>query len=202
MRDPKASAGLVSAFPATLRDDVLAALAEVPAGPHSPHIAGAEPVRVGEELVTIPYRIYTAPLTSTALAKLPPLHQTIVACIYTRHHDGRVREAAVHPVMTSDAPWTAPFVVRLLGEYVVEIMIAIEAHADALSEPRFARFIAHNPDFFALTWRRMISHWNERYRRSYRDLSDYPGARVLARLARAAGTSRRAALRRRRSQGA
>ena len=41
--------------------------------------------------------------------------------LYSRHHDGRIRQAALQSIVRADQDWTAPFIVQLASEYVVEI---------------------------------------------------------------------------------
>ncbi len=45
----------------------------------------------------------------------------------TRHSDGRIREECLRQIVAVDRPWVAPFVVQLLGEYVIKIVEVIAA---------------------------------------------------------------------------
>lgn len=53
------------------------------------------------------------------------------AVLYTRHHDGFVRQRHVQQAIGSPHAWLVPIVVKLVGEYVIEIILAIR---DALSD--------------------------------------------------------------------
>jgi hypothetical protein len=46
-----------------------------------------------------------------------------------RHHDGFGRQRQLKTLLDADEPWTAPFIVQLLGEYVIQICRDIERFA-------------------------------------------------------------------------
>ena len=71
--------------------------------------------------------------------------------------------------------WVAPFVVQLLGEYVLEIVQLLAAHLDDLKAEPYKQFIVENPGFLSLTKQRMISYWDCYYRRQYPRPADKPG---------------------------
>ncbi|MGW0823748.1 hypothetical protein [Streptomyces sp. NPDC002845] len=83
--------------------------------------------------------------------------------------------------MASSEPWVVPFVVRLAGEYVLEILEAIGLGVPGLAAPGLAdrrlyrEFIERNPDFFARTERPMVSYWSCHYRRKYEVFGTHPG---------------------------
>ena len=45
-----------------------------------------------------------------------------VRALQTRSNDGFERQRAARDLLTEIQPWTAPFIVALIGEYVVEIL--------------------------------------------------------------------------------
>ena len=90
----------------------------------------------------------------------------------------------------SDA-WVPPFVIRLIGEYVIEILADIraglsdlEAHGTA-HRTQYATFVAADPNFMALISARVISYWNCYYRFDYPSFADYPGFQLISILRRA-----------------
>lgn len=110
--------------------------------------------------------------------------RSLALCLGTRHSDGRVREACLREVLGVDEPWVAPFVVLLLGEYVVEIVEAIAVALPSLNTAHLGSFVQQNPAFMATTRRRATSYWNCYYRGRSPKLADYPAIRVLDALAR------------------
>jgi len=164
---------LEHAFPSNVRNDVLVALSALPDNPHG---VGSFTTQVNGETVSIPYRVYH----NTALIhvdKLSSLQIHLVDCILTRHNDGIVREKHLVRVVTSDNAWVPPFVVQLVGEYVVEIIQVIAANLSNLNVSLYAGFLRANPDFLALTEQRVTSYWDCYHRSTSR--SEYAGFQVL-----------------------
>lgn len=149
-------------------------------------------VVVEDEVVRIPYRIYNPPLTGRALHELTAEERSILHCLYTRHHDGHVRQTNAQELLGHDHPWVAPFVVKLIGEYVVEIVDVIrnwlESAFDAQSAScdTYRRFASANPTFIQATAQRATSYWNCYYRSTYPNRAEYPAFRALRYLEAAA----------------
>ena len=182
----------LQAFPRVLASDVTAAASVMPAASHEHHRELA--VRVDDEELVLPYRIYHAEPDPGAVTTLAPLAQLVLCCLYTRHHDGHTRQHSLEQVVTAADLWVVPYVVQLIGEYVVEIIEAVAAALPELAVPGspqralYGRFAADNPAFIDLTAARATSYWNE-YHRRYRSQTDYPG-RQLIEAVRAAGRER------------
>ncbi|NYS21152.1 hypothetical protein HFP43_32520 [Streptomyces sp. SJ1-7] len=184
-KDPSnVTSALVAAFPTRLAGDVKSVLAAMPeAG-----LARAMPfeVEVQGETVAIPSRIYIEePTADREEPRLAGTQQVILHCLYSRHHDGRVRQRHLEQMVASDEPWVVPFVVQLAGEYVLEIIEAIGRGLPGLTVPGSAQrrlygeFIARNPAFFARTERRVVSYWSCHYRWKYGAFGTYPGCVLL-----------------------
>lgn len=189
--DPDVVVALEAAFPRHLRAEVQSALRVLPPAKHKP--ASPFHVLVAGEPVAIPYRIYPDEPSPDAQAALSPTQRAIVDCLYTRHHDGRVRQNHLERVVGLTEPWVAPFVVQLVGEYVDEILLVIQRGlAPSLAVPDncagrvYGRFAAENPAFLALMSQRVASYWSCHYRQRYPALTDYPGHVLIAALRAAA----------------
>ena len=169
---------LAQAFPSDLRADVMVAINAIPPG--DIHAMSGFSVLVRGEPVHIPYRIYNPEPEPGALADLSRQQLQIASCIYTRHHDGHVRERAVRRLLDSGADWIVPFVVQLIGEYVVEIIEVIKDGLQRLDLKPYKRFAAENPEFLELTKQHSISYWNCYYRSKYPRVNDYPGRAAVA----------------------
>ncbi len=184
-----AEESLLAAFPEALADDVRAALSVVPPG--RPCARWFRVSAAGEKLA-VPLRLYSPEPPAGWEDGLTAGQSAILGCIYTRHHDGFVRQRWIRRVARLDEPWAAPYVVQLVGEYVPEIMLEI---LDALPElllpgsparALYGRFVAENPAYFAHTERRVISYWNCYWRGTYPYFRTYPGS-ILIELLRDAG---------------
>lgn len=182
---------LARAFPRCLQEPLSAALDGLPQPAYPP--AGSittsnsrewPQITVQGEPIEIPYRIYND-VPSIDLSPEDSHVRVAIDCLYTRHHDGFVRQAALRRVLDAQNPWTVPFVLQLLGEYVIEICEDIErfAETELPSRPVQARevrsFAEENPDFIVLTQQRAISYWECYYRGPHLYRDAYPGLRAL-----------------------
>jgi hypothetical protein len=191
------SESLARAFPARLAPSVTGVVQSLPAahrGPSRPVTASNSRAWTGlvvaGEPVVIPYRIYN-PASPPHLARgLSRTEQVITAAIYSRHDDGLVRQRALGTLLDCDEPWTAPFIVQLLGEYVIQICADIETFtrtalaARPAMQASLSDFLTQNPRFAELTRQRAISYWSCYYRALHASLDTYPALVALSRLGR------------------
>lgn len=91
------------------------------------------------------------------------MQKELVDCLLTRHHDGFVRQKHLERIIRSQNVWIPPFVLRLLGEYVIEIFEVIDRNLGNLNLSPYEQFLKANPEFMALTEQRVISYWNAGY---------------------------------------
>jgi hypothetical protein len=108
-------------------------------GPTTLAPSGAFTAVVTGRRVEIPNRIYHAVPGPETRSVLTARQLLILDCLLTRHHDGFVRQRAASRILPADRPWVAPFVVHLIGEYVVEIVAAIAAEL-AVGDVRLALY--------------------------------------------------------------
>ncbi len=170
---------LLAAFPAALSKDVEADSATLAGAGRAETSGSLVPLRLGGEAIVIPYRVYFAPPSRLDEAEVPSTRALIRACVFTRHHQGHVRQANVGQLLRATAPWVVPYVVQLLGEYVVEIAEAISLHARVLETPPYKTFASDNAEYIARTTDRAISYWNIGYRDRFPDMETYPALRML-----------------------
>ena len=161
--------------------DVEAALQIIPGGralaPSSDDIG---PVRVMGQSVHIPYRIYYHEPDEEHILTLTGTQKILLSCLYSRHHDGYVRERHLHRLFPSTDPWVPPFIFQLVGEYVIEIVDQILARVETLKGiDSYSEFSEDNEAFLALTRQRVVSYWFCYNRDEYLSLRDYPGFRVM-----------------------
>jgi hypothetical protein len=172
-RSPQNNFELKAAFPSRLQNDALGALSALPENPH-PWTAFS--VRIENETLSVPRRIYHD-VSLVRSDRLSALQEQMLACLLTRHHDGFIREKHLTRIIAVNAAWLPPFVVQLVGEYVIEIIRVIENNLTVLDKSVYRHFLKSNPEFWALTQRRVVSYWDCYYRSHRKDT--YPGFRVL-----------------------
>ena len=173
---------LVEAFPKTLRSHVARAADVEIRHLHERQWTDRFQVIVSGDVVLIPYRLhFSAGLLGEGAT---PTDHLIRQCFQARSNDGFQRQRAVRHLLVDVQPWSAPFILALVGEYVIEILNDIH---DALM-PRvpaaLADFICANPAYWELTQQRVASYWNVYYRADFRR-SDYVGFKLLNTLAEA-----------------
>jgi hypothetical protein len=138
-------------------------------------------VTIQNERVEIPYRIYFEyPGTDNLSGK----ELLILNCLFTRHHSGYLRQKYLERIILSDEYFVTPFIIQLLGEYVVEILHAIENNLNDTRLSNLARFAKENPAFFEATKSRMISYWDVYYRirtwpKNKKEIRNYVGSKVV-----------------------
>jgi len=165
---------LLRAFPVALREEALKVISVLPETSLS---AYSFYVDIGEDTVSIPYRIYHDPATIES-AGLSQTQCDLLACLLTRHHSGFVREEYLGKILCSDREWVPPFVVQLVGEYVIEIIGKIDNGTRQLNPDLYRTFLKRNSRFYKTTKRRVQSYWDCYHRGERKE--DYAGFQVLA----------------------
>lgn len=84
--------------------------------------------------------------------------------LQTRSNDGFQRQRAARDLLADLQPWGAPFVVSLIGEYIVEILEDVAVALTPETTRTLGTFISHNKTYWQTTKRRVMSYWNEYYR--------------------------------------
>ena len=175
---------LSEAFPESFRTDVRTVLEALPKATDQLHRSPDDIafITLTGERLRIPMRIYAPEPDWSWVESLPPIEQSIVGSLYTRHHDGHVRERAFAHISALNEAWVAPFVIQLLGEYVIELVERAALQLEGQPKPGYAQFVRENPNFLRLTIDRATSYWNEYYRQRFRKREDYPAFRAIDRL--------------------
>lgn len=183
-----AGAWVLQAFPTSVRAEAGLVASALPHAPLDP--AGRFEVVVAGEQVAIPYRIYQPELPAS-YESWTGSRRVVADCLYTRHHDGRIRERHARLIVADTSPWVIPFAVQLIGEYVLDIVLALEEGLTQLSEAGSAQrraygaFASANLNFVQVTRARVVSYWNCYYRRQFPSLDAYPPHRLLKAVQRA-----------------
>lgn len=176
----------IRAFPSGMSEHVSKTVRQLARGQvHSPSEAIA-PVRVAQALLHIPYRVYYDERRLLALLDDGAEAGLVARCLGTRHHNGVLRERCLRHLLAHGASWTAPFVIQLLGEYVLEVVRPIhERFMDGVEE-KYGMFFNDNAGYCQRLEQRAISYWNAYYRRQFSCQGEYPGVRALKALQQAA----------------
>jgi hypothetical protein len=169
------SSSLMTAFPAALCPEVNV-IADLIRASNATH--PGLPIVVQGESLSIPYRIHHDS-DEMLFARLSETQAIVYACVLTRHRDGHMRQRQIGRLVSSSEPWVAPFVMQLCGEYVIEILDAIETHLPSMDQRVYGAVFRENRLFFQMTQDRMISYWDCYYRWLYKRKPDYVGFRIF-----------------------
>ena len=114
-------------FPAELQSIALTLLSTLAVGEQWSAQQGFV-VDVQSQMLSAPSRVYFSPsLLRSQISCLKGENRVLALCLGSRHWDGFIREECVRDLVVIDLPWVAPFVVQLLGEYVIQIINVIVA---------------------------------------------------------------------------
>ena len=144
------------------------------------------PLVVAGETIEIPYRIHLPQPSPSTWATCSDSQRRMLQCLYSRHHDGHIREAALRSFVHADLDWTPPFIVQLASEYVAAISQVVLDNIGVVGTPRFRQFCSANAAFLLRCRARAISYWDCYYRRDFPRYRDCPAIRVLDAAIRAA----------------
>ncbi|PKB15255.1 hypothetical protein [Flavobacterium sp. 5] len=182
---------LLDAFPQNLREDVENVLDILPFDINSIKLCDGkihkvstlihsdfENFQLDGENLKIPNRVYFNEPELEEENKLTEKQKTILNCIYLRHHNGYLRQNRLERIKTNEY-WITPFIFQILGEYVFEILEVIDKELDNNKLDNYKKFAIENPKFFQKTESRIISYWNEYYRRQFPKLKSYIGRLIL-----------------------
>lgn len=131
------------------------------------------------ESIKIPPRVYFDEPSEDKLQKLSDVQKVILSCIFTRHHDGHVREKYLRKIILSENKWVIPYIFQLIGEYVIEILSVIYENREKLDPESYSKFLKDNKLFFSKTKKRVRSYWDCYYYRSNPKYDDYVGKKIL-----------------------
>lgn len=136
-------------------------------------------VTINGQIVEISYRVYYNEENLLKSKQFNPLQKEILNCFYSRHHNGFIREQCLVRIIGSNNPWTVPYVVKLLGEYVIEILNVINKGLNELNLDIYLEFLTTNSEFYHLTKQRVASYWDCYYRWQFPNKEDYVGFQIL-----------------------
>ena len=141
-------------------------------------------VRLNSENLIIPYRLYFNEPEEEDEKKLNQIENEIMNCIYLRHHNGYLREKRLKNLLNSKNKFVIPFLIQLLGEYVLEIVEILDKHIIESNLNLYQEFVEENPKYWQKTESRMVSYWDTYYRYKSPKLKEYIGYKLVKKIKR------------------
>jgi hypothetical protein len=169
---------MLASFPSELKKDIHIIVEKVSFQTESNPI-GCFEVVVGNDSLNIPERIYYETPKSEEMNPLTITQRLILNCFYSRHYNGYLREECLKNIISFDLPWVVPYVIRLMGEYVTEILDIIEGNTIFLDRDMYKTFLLNNPKFTNTTKSRIISYWDCYFRKDFPNIEGYAGSNLL-----------------------
>lgn len=173
---------LKSAFPSALAEEVCTILRDTTVNEdydHAPYIPFS--VKVRGEIIVIPQRIYLSQ-NVRGIDSLSHLQKDIIYCYFTRNHNGFVRERYLRTIILSNKSWVMPYVIRLIGEYVIEILQVIYENIESMDMGLYREFVQENPEFYEKTKKQVVSYWSCYYRNRYKQRNSYVGFKIIEKI--------------------
>lgn len=171
-------------FPTELKSDVEAAFAAMP----NRTVNGAAFATDNREYeltsgtVSFPYRLYFVDANEEKIESLTDRQKKIIYCLYTRSNDGYLREKYAKKLLGAGLEeWCLPFIVSLCDDYVVEIVEAVYSALSERNNDDIKAFCKRNESSVRKSYSRMVSYWNEYYRRTDKHwkINEYVGRKLF-----------------------
>lgn len=136
-------------------------------------------INLTDEKIHIPYRIYFNEIKYNV--RITDIQKAILFCIYSRHHDGFIRQKYIEKIVDSNYYWITPFFIQLFGEYIYEIIpLFDEYYKNNINN--CIKFINENKEYWGKIECRVISYWNEYYRHVYPEYKKYIGNEIICKI--------------------
>ena len=172
---------LFKSFPIELKEDVEIVANFLNTKKLRIHSYVEKEIFINEKSIFIPGRIYTAENLKVNGVKLSEKQQTILNCLYLTHNDGYLRQQKLELLKNNFEDFVIPYKMKVLSEYVIEIIIEIETQINENTIQSYLKFIRENPKYWNLVKSRIISYWAEYYRRNGK-LKDYVGYKIIKKI--------------------
>ena len=136
---------------------------------------------INSERLQMPDRVYYTPFSNNTLESIPAIQRLIIAALFSRHHNGHLREQSLDLLLTEPLPWVLPFIIQLSAEYILEINLKIAKSLDMLPKKAIGNFFKENPGYLDFTRQRMVSYWNcyDKINPEYKLFINHPAHKVL-----------------------
>ncbi len=132
------------------------------------------------KVVRFPDRIYGNEPDEEYIERLDKERQLKFFCTYTRHNNGYIREKYLRKLLERDFEnWCIPYIVKLCDEYVIQILEVIYQFLKDRNNEDIKTFCKENKTAMEKSCSRMVSYWNEYYRKENPELNRYVGTKLF-----------------------
>lgn len=176
-------ARLPKGFPSQMQEDLSAVCAILPdTAPNFSQGAFTQTVTYYQQgrAVQFPYRIYLEEPEPSRIACLTPDQQMMLHCIYSRSHNGFIRQKHMEQLVNQAYPdWAIPYIVKPCDEYVLPILEVVYQAAKGQDNRQLQAFCKENAAKTCYSYARMASYWSEYHRYDAYRFRKYVGRKLF-----------------------
>jgi hypothetical protein len=172
---------LMNSFPSELQNDVEIVIDFLNNEKLEIHPNLEKPIFINGETIIIPNRIYSNEPKQNFEDELTETQNVILNCVYLTHKNGFLRQQRLEILKDNFEDFVIPYKMKVLSEYVIEIISEIESHINEKSIESYLKFIRENPKYWNLTKSRITSYWGEYFKWNCK-LKDYVGRRIIKKI--------------------
>ncbi len=137
---------------------------------------GTETICLNGEFLELPQRVYFGEYNTQSLTLV---QEQMLNCLYLCHCNGHLREYYLRKVLEVKEDFALPFIAKLFGDYVIEIVKVLHSELPDVTRDRLKDFFNKNPRFKLRIESRIASYWDCFYRNIYPDFKKYVGYKLF-----------------------
>lgn len=172
---------MLSSFPQMFYDEIIQ-IAEHLKYNKLNYYSTTDKINLSSDTIKLPYRIYYVPFSEEQNEGFSEIQKRLVLCYFLAHQNGYIRQKSLRELLATGKllEHEIPYIMALLGSYVIEIIDDIFENFELLLEAGLSEFICLNPQFTMTIEGRLSSYWGEYYQHiSKRDYSGFKIQRIL-----------------------
>ena len=139
-------------------------------------IIGTEIVYLNGKVLELPQRVYFGEFNTQNLTLV---QEQMLNCLYLCHCNGHLREYYLRKVLEVKEDFALPFIAKLLGDYVIEILEVLHHELPNDTRDKLRDFFRANLLYQKRIESRIASYWDLFYRNAYPDLKKYVGYQLF-----------------------
>jgi len=172
---------ILNSFPKELKFDVEKVIEFLNDRKLNIHPILEKKIEINGETLALPCRIYCDDYNRNEEENLSEKQKVILNCLFLSHNNGYERQKRLEMLVSENDYYTVPFKIKILGEYVIEIINDLEKHINAETLKNYVSFAKENPHYWKTTKSRIASYWGEYYKRNSK-LKDYIGYKIAKKI--------------------
>ena len=137
---------------------------------------GTEVVCLNGEVLELPQRVYFGEFNTQSLTLV---QEQMISCLYLCHCNGHLREYYLRKVLEVKEDFALPFIAKLFGDYVIEIVKVLHSELPDLTRDKLRDFFCANPLYQKRIESRIASYWDLFYRNTYPNFKKYIGYQLF-----------------------